>query len=210
MSVAIVTPWLDHPELWDDYDEALRWSGGYDELILIDNHSDPPLEFATVRVQENLGFAGACNLGLDLADSEFVVFLNNDIQLVRKGWLTEIVETLDANPATLVGAQLRFDRHADLDGINFPYLDGWCLAGLRSDLLELGGFNTDLQEPAYFSDNLLCLEARAAGFTLIEVPGGLYHKLNQTAKRNDPTTRAATLANMAVYQDRARELMVTA
>ena len=70
---------------------------------------------------------------------------------------------------------LRFGRHADVDGEQFPYIDGWCLAGMREDLLRLGGFDEGLDEPAYYSDNLLCLEARAAG-----------HDAARRARRPDP------------------------
>ena len=71
--------------------------------------------------------------------------------------------------------------HSDVDGHSFPYIDGWCLAGMREDLLRLGGFDESLQEPAYYSDNLLCLEARAAGMTLRDVRPGLDHLENVTA-----------------------------
>ena len=64
---------------------------------------------------------------------------------------------------------LRYDNHAKVDDQSLPYLDGWCLAGMREDLLELGGFDESLEEPAYYSDNLLCLEARAHGMTLRDV-----------------------------------------
>ena len=106
---------------------------------------------------------------------------------------------------------LRYDAHADVDGQSLPYLDGWCLAGMRQDLLSLGGFDETLEEPAYYSDNLLCLEARAAGMTLREVPIGLHHKFNATAgPATTPQVRQATEANRARYVARARELLVTA
>jgi GT2 family glycosyltransferase len=204
MNVAIVTPWHNRHDLWDDYRDAIV-AGKPDELLIIDNASDPPLEFAEVREEVNRGFAAACNLGLDLATADTVLFLNNDIEMIRDDWLERIVE--EVTPGYLVGAQLRSDPHAAVDGERFPYLDGWCVAGTRYDLLRLGGFDDTLEEPAYYSDNLLSLEARAAGMTLLEVPGGLRHKLNQTAKTN-PNVRAATLANQARYQARVRELTV--
>ena len=89
-----------------------------------------------------------------------------------------------------------------------PYIDGWCLAGMREDLLELGGFDEELAEPAYYSDNLLCLEARAAGMTLRDVDVSLVHKLNVTAgPGHSPSVQAASVANRSRYLARARELL---
>jgi GT2 family glycosyltransferase len=204
MTVAIVTPWHNHPELEGDYMDAIAASV-YDELIIVDNGSTPPLDFAEIRFGTNRGFTAACNAGLHAATSDIVLFLNNDIEMIRPDWLDRIRAALA--PGVLVGAQLRTDPHAAVDGERFPYLDGWCVAGMRDDLLDLGGFDETLEEPAYYSDNLLSLEARAAGMTLLEVAGGLRHKLNQTAKTN-PNVRAATLANQARYQARVRELTV--
>jgi GT2 family glycosyltransferase len=205
MTVAIVTPWHNRADLWPDYEKAVI-AGKPDELLIIDNGSDPPLDFTDEGFDTNRGFTAACNAGLNAATSDIVLFLNNDIELIRDDWLDRLA--FQVRPGVLVGAQLRTDPHAAVDGERFPYLDGWCVAGMRDDLLDLGGFDETLEEPAYYSDNLLSLEARAAGMTLLEVAGGLRHKLNQTAKTN-PNVRAATLANQARYQARVRELTVT-
>ena len=134
-----------------------------------------------------------------------MLFLNNDIVLGRRGWLGEIRRWLE--PGVLVG-QLRNGAHTFVDGNEFEYLDGWCLAGMREDLLAIGGFDETLMEPAYFSDNLLCLEARAAGMTLRDVRVGLRHKENSTAGPAwDARVRAATQANKVRYETRARELL---
>jgi GT2 family glycosyltransferase len=204
-SIAIVTPWYGHEELAADYFEAVDRRGYRDELIIVDNHSDPPLDFATYRADWNAGFVGGCNIGLAMATADAVLFLNNDIKLVRSHWLEEIREALDSR--VLVGP-LRFDHHADFDGQSMPYVDGWCLAGMREDLNELGGFSTELKEPAYYSDNLLCLEARAAGMSLREVRPGLRHLANVTAGPAwEPVVQSATHANRGLYEARARELL---
>jgi len=208
-SIAIVTPWQDHLELADAYFEAVlpEMEDG-DENIIVDNGSDPLLLFATVFPRRNAGFAGGCNMGLTAAHADAVLFLNNDVELERRGWLEEIRQALE--PGVLVGP-LRGGTHSDVDGQPFPYIDGWCLAGMRTDLLRLGGFDLALQEPAYYSDNLLCLEARAAGMTLREVRPGLRHLENRTAGRFDtPAVQAASAANRERYLSRARQLLVAA
>jgi glycosyltransferase involved in cell wall biosynthesis len=204
-SIAIITPWHNHLELADDYFTAVNRRRPIDELLIVDCGSTPALPFATLRSDLNLGFVGGSNLGLEHATADVVLFLNNDVRLLRSHWLEEFRDEVESG--VLVGS-LRFDRHADFQGQSLPYIDGWCLAGMRDDLLELGGFDSQLQEPAYFSDNLLCLEARAAGMMLRDVRVGLSHLKNVTAgSAFEPTVQAATQANRAVYEARARELL---
>ncbi|HET9010755.1 MAG TPA: hypothetical protein VFN38_03025 [Gemmatimonadaceae bacterium] len=209
MNIAVVTPWTDHLELADDYFEAVlpEMEEG-DECVVVDNGSSPPLLFGTLQPGENLGFCKGSNLGLRFTERDAVLFLNNDIRLKERGWLDVIRDALE--PGVLVG-NLRADWHAAVDGKPYPYLDGWCLAGMREDLVAIGGFDEDLMEPAYFSDNLLCLEARAAGMRLRDVRIGLQHKLNATAGPQwDERVQAATKANRARYEARVRELLVAA
>jgi len=205
-TISIVTPWHNHLELADEYFTAVERRRPTDELLIVDCGSTPALPFGTVRSELNLGFVGGSNLGLNLASSDAVLFLNNDVRMLRSHWLEEIRDEIESD--VLVGP-LRFDHHADFDGQSMPYIDGWCLAGMRDDLLELGGFEAQLEEPAYFSDNLLCLEARAAGMTLRDVRVGLSHLKNVTAGSGfEPTVQSATQANRAVYEARARELLL--
>ena len=208
-TIAIVSPWHNHLELADDYFEAVlpEMEPG-DQNIIIDDFSQPPLPFATARPARQLGFSGGCNLGLNLATTDAVLFLNNDVELAQRGWLEKIRQALE--PDVLVGP-IRWDMHADVDGHKMPYIDGWCLAGMRHDLLVLGGFDATLAEPAYYSDNLICLEARAEGMTLREVRPGLRHIENVTAGRASiPQVREASAANRDRYLARARELLVAA
>jgi GT2 family glycosyltransferase len=209
VTISVVTCWLGHHELTEDYLLALEAGPWPDEIVLVDNGDAPEIPGAKVLTPpHNLGFAGSSNLGLEHASCEAVLFLNNDIALRSEhwGWLNVIRKALE--PGVLVG-QLRFDRHGNVDGTPMPYLDGWCLAGMREDLLSLGGFDETLEEPAYYSDNMLCLEARAAGLTLREVTVGLRHKESATSRPSvNPEVRRVTLANQARYVARARDLLV--
>lgn len=208
MTVAIITPWFDHPDLWPDYQQVID-EARPDELWIVDNGSQPPLEFATLRLTDNSGFCGGSNAGLDSASTDIVVFLNNDVALGTAGWLDRLLEAVE--PGVLAGAKLRTDQHAAVDGQTMPYLDGWCLAGYRQEILDLGGFDETLDEPGYYSDNLLCLEARAAGMTLREAPVGLHHKGGATSRpASNPSVRAVTAANRDRYQQRVRELLTPA
>lgn len=208
-----MTPWHNHPEFADDYFAALRRGmRDGDRAFIVDNGSRPTLERQfpvsycdrILRLDDNQGFSKASNIGAKVAATEALLMLNNDIWASSDTWLDTIRAQIE--PGVLVGAMLRRDPHADVDGEPMPYLDGWCLAATAEDWAELGGFDETLAEPAYYSDNLLCLEARAAGMSLREARVGLVHKLNGTAK-HDPRVAHATATNRARYVARARELL---
>lgn len=204
--MTVVTPWLGMMELADDYWHAIAHAGPGCHVLVVDNGSDPPLPNA-LRLDRNEGFSFACNIGLAAARTDAILFLNNDVAATAQDWLQPIRQALE--PGVLVGANIRNAPHAAVDGTPLPYIDGWCLAGMRADLLDLGGFDEEYEEPAYYSDNDLCLRARAAGMRLREVRVGLHHKLNQTAGHTE-RVRAATEANYQRFSDRARELLTVA
>ena len=90
------------------------------EVIVADNGStDDSLELVTrdypeVRVLalgKNFGFTGACNAGMQAAQSEFVVLLNNDTE-AGAHWIEEIVAAFERHPeAGLVASKmLLFDQ----------------------------------------------------------------------------------------------------
>lgn len=206
MTVSIVTAWRNARELIAGY---VRAATAADEVLIFDTGSDPPLrddEFPPeFRLGTAPGFVAANNRGLELAQSDAVLMLNNDIVPLRADWLEPIRQAL--RPGRLIGADLRSDPHAVVDNRHHAYLDGWCLAGMRSDLLALGGLDETYDEPAYYSDNDLCLRAKASGFKLVEVGVGLRHIGNYTSKTMPLARERAAAANRERYQALARELV---
>ena len=201
VSVTVVTPWLNHRELERDYWQAMFSADA--RVIVIDNGSDPPLPNA-VRLGANLGFHRANNIGLELARTDAVLFLNNDVVMTDKGWLDAIREEL--KPGVLVGSQIKRSVHGDVDKIALPYLDGWCLAGMREDLVDLDGWDESFDEPSYFGDNDLCFRARLEGMTLRQARVGLTHLANRTAGRWDrPEVRLASENNYRRFAARVRQ-----
>ena len=200
-SVTVVTPWLDAHELLPGYQRAVTVLGDDDRLVIVDNGSTPAIPDAAIRLPTNHGFSRACNFGLDAADTDAVLFLNNDIRMTSHTWLTQIRQAL--KPGVLVGARLRTDAHTAVDGQPVAYLDGWCIAGMRDELLALGGWNEDFEEPAYYGDNDLCVRAQAAGMRLVAVPAGLQHMENYTSRRMDVT--AVSARNRERYVAAVRE-----
>jgi len=90
------------------------------EVIVADNGStDGSLDilacnYPEVRVLalgENRGFAGACNAGIQSAQGEFVVLLNNDTE-ADPHWLEEVVAAFQRHPEVgiIASKMLLFDR----------------------------------------------------------------------------------------------------
>ncbi len=173
-----------------------------DEVIVIDNGSDPPLDlpFTIIRNERNVGFSPACNQGLRAASSDIVVFLNNDI-IAQGNWLEPIKANI--RPGVLVGPVLRSDQHTGIDGYPVPYLDGWCLAGYREEFIALGGWDEEYEEPSYYGDNDLCARAKARGMKLVEAPLPLQHLANATSKTMD--FQAVSARNRQRYEKRVKQ-----
>jgi GT2 family glycosyltransferase len=208
-TVTVVTPMRNHDEFVEGWLEAVN-VGAPDEVVIVDDASDPPYKTPDklVRLDESRGFCGACNAGLAAATMDAVVFLNNDIELRAANWLRNIRRHLW--PRTLVG-ELRRGAHTYLDGQEHPYIDGWCIAAMREDLLELGGWDETLEEPAYYSDNLLTLRALQAGWKLATpIPIGLHHLVSGTAHDDRAAIERAASANRAVWEQAVRDSTLVA
>lgn len=109
----------------------LDWPAERLEIICVDNASgDGSLEAITaaaagranVQVVDsgaNLGFAGGCNFGADLARGEFLAFINNDAR-PDAGWVKEAVAVFDADPEIASVAS----KVLNWEGTHIDYVDG--------------------------------------------------------------------------------------
>lgn len=206
MTVAIVTAWQNHLELAGDYFAAVE-AGQPDQLVIVDDASDPALEFASLRVERSLGFCGANNLALAEVETDLVVFLNNDVAPLRAGWLKEMAAHIEAGVIT--GPILAND-YCTVDGVAYPYVDGWCLGMTVEDARRLGPWDEqfDVVGPGYFSDTWLAFGARMQGFRLREVRPGLRHKGGQTGGVDLHRFNEAVAVNGDIYRARVRAALV--
>jgi GT2 family glycosyltransferase len=197
--------------------ESLRCQTFQDfEVIVADNcSSDGSLkllardypEVRVVALGENRGFAGACNAGIQAAQEEFVVLLNNDTETDPR-WLEEIVAAFQRHPeAGIVASKiLLFDQRDAfhtagdfyrMDGIpgnrgvwqkdvgqydREEYVFSGCggSAAYRRAMLENVGL---LDEDFFFSceDMDLAWRAQLAGYRCVYAPRAVvYHKLSAT------------------------------
>ena len=110
--------------LFNDFSKKANYSNI--ELIFIDNNSSDDsinylksldLDFPVKIIEnsKNLSFSKANNIGVENANGEFILLLNNDIE-PSFAWLSEMVGTIlkDDNIAA-VGAKLLFPYYDDID-----------------------------------------------------------------------------------------------
>ncbi|MFN2199745.1 MAG: glycosyltransferase family 2 protein [Caldilineaceae bacterium] len=81
--------------------------------------------FILVYCGENLGFSGACNLGVRAAKGQFVVLMNSDVFPIADGWLEPMIDALGEGVGA-VGARLLYEDYAvQHAGMAFEPLGAW-------------------------------------------------------------------------------------
>jgi len=179
-----------------------------------------------VRLEQNRGFAAACNAGAEAATGEHLVFLNNDAEPAT-GWLEELLAYADANPAAAaIGAKLLYPtgavQHAGVvfgqDGYphhlyggfpaEHPAVDrprrlqavtGACMLVRARVFAKVGGFDEGYVNS--MEDVDLCLRIGAAG-------GEIHYCPRASAVHHESATRGRSdrfEASVARYRERWRE-----
>lgn len=104
--VTVIIPHFNGEQILRRCLETIRLSTFNDfQVLMVDNCSTDrsvqivKSEFPHVNIiqnRKNLGYAGACNLGIQLSKSKYIVLLNNDTKVVP-GWLEVLVEAADSD-----------------------------------------------------------------------------------------------------------------
>jgi GT2 family glycosyltransferase len=188
--------------------DSLAGQDGLQETVVVDNGGGgPEVEAARgrdrVRVLDpgrNLGFAGGCNLGAEVAEGDVLLFLNPDT-VVAPGALERLAATLEDPAIGVAMARLRLlDRpellnssgsEVHVSGISWaggygepadsvaelrdvPAPSGAAMAVRADTFRVLGGFTDELF--MYQEDLVLGWKARLAGLRVVIEPGAdVYH-----------------------------------
>lgn len=181
------------------------------EVLIVDNVStDGSLEYVAehfpqariIRNSNNLGYAGANNVGFQHATGDFVAVLNPDTR-VEPEWLNELINALqqdataglatpkillmdDAERINTCGNEITYAgltvcRGLDQPATSYnkqevvPAVSGAAFVIRKSLLDEIGGFDEDFF--IYYEETDLSLRARLAGYTSLYVPTSIvYHE----------------------------------
>lgn len=204
MSVTIISPWIDHPELIDTYEPSVRGA----HVIIVDNGSQPGcadlvramvdrLGGEYIRNETNRGFSAANNQGLAIADDQIIVFMNNDIK-APQGWIDQIANDMEAG--ALCGPSLQY---RNVDGVDIPYLEGYCLAAYREVWEALDGWDEENYPGIYWEDNDICFRAQCLDFGLKPTRWPVQHFSNYT-NRTLPGAYDNAERNSQMFHNRVR------
>ncbi len=225
MQASVVIPvWNGAPVVSTCLDALFTHSG--DELlevICVDNasrdesaaliaHHYPRARL--IRQPVNLGFAGGVNAGIDAAQGDVFVLLNQDC-VVQPGWLAALLRALETHPefgiagctlfnpdGTLNHAGARISR-PDAYGIHLTdmgdgqprradYVTGAVFAIRSQTWNEVGRFDEGYY-PAYYEECDYCYRARRKGIETAYVPAAqVKHLLSSREWQTDPVKSWAT------------------
>jgi len=143
---------------------------------------------------ENLGFAKANNQGYETAQSEYVLFLNNDIRVRRDHlfWLDRLIEQcgdgIIGAQAGMIDRDYKFVKEGQFDPMQKgAYLSGWCMLAKRStwDKLKIDEQKGPWNESyfLYFEDDDLSWRAKQAGMKLKVAQDLPLHHFSRTTGR---------------------------
>ena len=171
------------------------------EIILVTNNLDENSEmrkflknsnYTFFVYPEEYSFAGINNYAAKKATGEFLLFMNDDVQVVSPNWLEALVKLGLQEKVGAVGAKLLFPngKLQDAGGIiwndgviwnygrgenpddpkfnyvrDIDYCSGSCLLVKKDYFKKLGGFDKQFH-PAYCEDSDLCFSLQKLGYKI--------------------------------------------
>jgi GT2 family glycosyltransferase len=217
----IVLVWNGIEYVGDCLDAVLAQDHADFEVIVVDNNStdgsaDSVAEryrrVRLIRNKYNLGFSGGNNVGLQVAQGDFVVLLNQDT-VVYPGWLEAIADGFADPTVGIVGCKILYPdertiQHAgcivqpdtalthhvgwkEIDEGQYDalgkrdYVTGAAMGIHRRVLERLGGLDEGFF-PAFYEDLDYCERARRAGFQIAYQPAAvlLHHESTSMPRRS--------------------------
>ncbi|HUU29596.1 MAG TPA: glycosyltransferase family 2 protein [archaeon] len=135
-----------------------------------------------VNLPRNLGIPSGRQAGLELADGEFILFMDNDTEVERPDFLSVMVNTLENDPNIgstgafpIVYTHDKNDHYIQcvyIPGIIAPvaWCSGYCLIVRRSVLEDIGGIDAEEFEAYGTEDVYLGYKLREHGWITVSTP----------------------------------------
>jgi len=211
--VSILIPFRDEPRLLRTCVDSIAATAGTDasvELVLIDNGSSDP---ETLTLVERLAdrpdvkvlsdpqpfnWAALNNAGAQVARGEVLLFLNNDIEAHRSGWLAALCGQALRPDVGAVGARLLYpDRRLQHCGlvVGLTGAAGHVLCGLADD--DHGYLRMAVASRECSAVTGACLATRRQVFDLL---GGFDESLGVDLNDVDYCLRAAASGLRTIYE----------
>lgn len=189
------------------YYKKISESNEYGETVLIQNN-------------QNIGWLKATNIGLTIADSEYVCLLNNDV-ICGPNWLKNCIyylhnfqevglvnprgnERSENNLACNINIYANFleikNKHKFTE---IPHCTGFCMLA-KKDLFKKIGLLDEIYSPGYYEDNDLSMRARSIGLKCIQADDSfVFHIGSQSFGKIPSKTKSKLIEkNKAIYETR--------
>ena len=206
------------------------------ELILIDNGSVDGVRqierYVTgakiLRFDANVGFARACNAGLQLASADAVLFLNSDVRLASGAIAAALVRLRSDPTIGAVGGKVIRTNETVQEAGCIIWRDGWTEGYMRGQsplapetcfvrdvdfcsavflmartslLHQLGGFD-DIFSPAYFEDADLGVRIWGSGHRVVYDPAIVLHHFEHGSSRDPRAAQALLRSRHKLFFDK--------
>lgn len=244
--VSIVIPCWNQMEYTQQCLESIQAYTPEDhEIIFVDNGSTDYTEsyikvemlshpnYKLLRNEENLGFPKACNQGANLAEGEYLLFLNNDV-VVSKDWLTGLLDCIKSSsdigcvgPMTncISGRQqIKSDESYDTifkyqmfaetyrkahRGLYIPFyrIVGFCMLTKRELFTDHCGFDERFS-PGNFEDDDYCLRLTRAGYRNV-IAGDVFVHHHGTKSHDLSSYNDLLKTNQKKYEEKWNEIIGT-
>jgi len=212
--------------------------GTVDELLALQKASPwPGVRISVLLNSENAGCASGRNMAAALARNEYLIFIDNDVEIEDHRWLARIVDFLAGNAEVgVMGAKLIYadtrrlqsagvaiDARANIRHIGndeapssenynrcrtVQGVDAACLA-VRTELFrELGGFDA-AYDPVNYEDLDLCFRVRQAGRVVAYNPAvEIIHHAHSTTNNTDVLPiRRVNIVNQKRFREQWGDLL---
>lgn len=192
---------IDNASELDTKNMLKEFKGCYQNIIILTN-------------EINVSFSKGCNQGASISRGGFLLFLNNDTEIIEESWLSNLVNELIQRPmCAAVGPRLLYeDNNIQSAGIKVKidfktksfleaseikllkgsrYVDALsaaCILIKKNIFFEIGGFD---ERFFYGQEDVdMCLRLRSKGFKLYHCADiRVVHKESSTRKFDDNTVR---------------------
>jgi GT2 family glycosyltransferase len=221
--VSIIIPTKDRWQLLHQCLQSIEENTCYSryEIIVVDNDSTEPEALAYLgrvaarwrlsRYPGLFNFSAICNHGAAQARGDYLLFLNNDTQVIRSDWLTALLEQAQRSEVGAVGAKLLYPtgriQHAGVV-LGIGGMANHAFRGLPADTLHQFGLANvvrncsavtaacmmvrrrvfekvegfDTRLRVAFNDVDFCLRLRQLGYLIVYTPLALLYHLESASR----------------------------
>lgn len=211
----------------DSIEKKTITNGFLYEIILVDNNSEKAeslkyfdeiaKKHKVLKYPKAFNYSAINNFAVDNSDGDYLLFLNNDTEVINENWLYEMLQIAQEDGIGIVGAKLLFPnntiQHAGVyihkDGIGGHIFRGFnshspgymgriqltsnvsAVTGacmmIKRDIFEKVGRFDQEHLPVAFNDVDLCLKVMQAGYRNVYTPFAVLYHYESTSRGPEDT-----------------------